>query len=99
MGLFAAREFSENENVARYTGQISDIPIQINKFIDANKTNSSAGRYANDCRIRDRNNGHCRGKNSKLSYDYRNERASLKAKKPIYRGDEIFTSFSRGYST
>lgn len=105
LGLFAAREFRENDNVARYTGLISEEPIEgpyvlqinQNKFIDANKTSSSAGRFANDCRTQNRNNRHCRGNNSKFSYDYRNERANLKAKIPIHRGDEIFASYSRGY--
>ena len=54
LGLFATKEFKKNDNVARYTGDISAIRIEgpyvlqvnKNKFIDAKKTSSSAGRYA-----------------------------------------------------
>ena len=98
LGLFATKNYNINENVARYTGDISVeriegpyvFQVNQNKFIDAKKTSTSAGRYANDCRVVNRNQGHCRGNNAKLSYDYHNERANLKAIRPIRVGDEIY---------
>ena len=73
------------------------LQVNKNKFIDAKKTSSSAGRYANDCRTKNVRKGNCRGNNAKLSYDNRNERANLKASKAIHMGDEIFVGYSRGY--
>ena len=103
--MFATKEFKKNENVARYSGEISAMRIegpyvlQVNnhKFIDAAKTSSSAGRYANDCRTKESREGYCRGNNATLSYDYRNKRGNLKAKKPIHKGEEIYVGYSRGY--
>jgi len=105
LGLVATKEFRQNDNISQYTGDISAqriegpyvLQVNNNKFIDAKKTSTSAGRYANDCRTYNRNQGHCSGNNAKLSYDYRNERANLKAIRPIHHGDEIYVSYSRGY--
>ena len=103
--MFATKEYKNNENVARYSGEVSarriegPYVLQINnhKFIDAAKTSTSAGRYANDCRTINKRGGYCQENNAKLSYDYRNERGNLKANKAIRKGDEIYVSYSRGY--
>ena len=105
LGLFATRPFKKKETVARYTGAHSALPIEgayvlkVNKkhYIDAKKTSSSAGRYANDCRMQNKKDGHCNGNNAKLSFDYRNGRANIKAKRPIQAGEEVYVSYSRGY--
>ena len=102
-GLFAARNFKKNETVALYTGVISTVPIegdyvlQVNskRYIDAKKTSSSAGRYANDCLSSNQRQGECAGNN--VFYESQNGRAFLKAKKAIHAGDEVMPSYSRGY--
>ena len=80
LGLFATRAFRRQDTIVPYTGDISTMPIegpyvlQVNKthFINAKKTSTSAGRYANDCRARNKKDRQCQGNNAKLSYDYRN---------------------------
>ena len=115
IGLFAAKPFKTKDTVAPYTGEIHTSLVEgpyvlqatKSKFIDAAKSNTAAGRFANDCRSKNKKtrgfsghnktHGFCKGNNTRLSWNANTQKASVKATKAINAGDEIYASYSAGY--
>ena len=102
MGLFAERDFKKGEAVTIYTGDYLDVAegdgggnyvLQLTwqKAIDAARTNSAPGRWANDPR------GSNRRANAEFRLDHRNGTARLVAKCRIAKGVEVLVSYGRGY--
>ena len=100
-GLFTTKYIPKGAVIAGYTGErvINKDPnygnpyaLQIKKytFIDASKSNTAEGRFANDCR------GACKN-NALLQYDKANKKAFLAAKHNIKAGSEITTSYGKDY--
>ena len=107
-GLFAARDFRKNENVADLDGTI--VPIENAESTHAgylvywsdgmvldtlNQPNKSLGRFANST-FKDPNR---RKANVRLTLDRKNKRARLKALRPIKQGQEILLNYGRGFFT
>ena len=104
LGLFATKQFRKGQKVADYGGQIvstasyrenpSGYGIQINRavILDAKSTQSGLGRYANNCRKRDKQRNHCNGNNAKIVVNTRSRTATLRATKAIHAGQEVLTS-------
>ena len=104
-GLFATKDFAEGRKVCNYDGEVVRshdpdyggpyaLEVAQHKFIDASKTNSGPGRFANACR---RSKGdECSGNNAQLrpSPAYG---GMLKAMKKIKAGREVFVAYGRQY--
>jgi hypothetical protein len=109
MGLYAQKSFSRGSVVTDYGGSIvqsrdpnfgGDYVLQLSarKFLDARKSNSGAGRFANDCRPANQRAGQCPGNNSQLESDPRNSHnADIIATSSIHKGQEVFTSYGAQY--
>jgi len=102
MGLFAERDFKVNEKVTVYTGDWlyeNDevwggnyvLSYSQEKMIDAARTNTAPGRFANDPK------GSGKEANTAFRPDRRRRMVALRATRPIKKGDEIFVSYGRGY--
>jgi hypothetical protein len=102
MGLFAARPFAKGGKVAEYTGDTIDLSdprvggayvlsTTGAKGIDAARTNSAYGRWANDPK------GTRLASNSAFAVNRRNETACLRATKAIRTGSEILVPYGRAY--
>jgi len=111
-GLFATRNFDVGDTVAvmatrrhKMTRQQYDntehpqlYGQQFGRHVwDARSTQSGMGRYANDCRTANRNAGHCVHNNTKPALNASTGRITLKARRRIRRGDEIFQGYGRAY--
>ena len=104
-GLFATEDFEQGDEIGVYDGHISRKEIkgpyvyEINdhKFVDGKDTNSSAVRYANDCRLPNRARGYCRGNNADLDVREVGQIGILKANKPIRANQEIYTMYGQDY--
>ena len=104
-GLFATRNIKAGDRIGIYEGEVSSEPIKgdyvfkinSNKYVDAKKTNSCAVRYANVCRTHNQNKKQCKGNKAKLSVIPKTQTGTLKAKYPIKKGEEIFTSYGPAY--
>jgi len=107
MGLYTTIRRPAHRMVAPYTGRAIERPrntyngdyvIQLTsnppfKYVDANHTTDSAGRFANNARRRDHftNNSH-------LAPDYRDpSKAKVVASRPIPAGKEIFAKYGNAY--
>ena len=105
-GLFAARDFGVGDHVSKYTGDIftgapwepdefggSSYAFQIshNFVIDAARTNSAPGRFANDTI------GSSKHPNLKWVVDRRNRQVRLVTTRHVKAGDEFFVSYGAGY--
>ena len=101
-GLFALRDFKLDEKICRYTGDFyrdddawgrSDYVLQINRalWIDASRTNSAVGRFSNDPK------GTGKRVNARFSINPVTKEVTLKALRPISKGDELFTAYGSGY--
>lgn len=109
LGLYVAKgskPIRRNERIALYSGDwVELLPdddstggpyfLQLTRRlgIDAARTNTALGRWANDPR------GNAAGlrANARLVIDTRNRQGALKASRTIYPGQEIFCSYGRGY--
>jgi hypothetical protein len=104
------RSFKKGELITPYLGPVrqrvdfpdgdyGDYSVHLNahEFIDGRSTQSSLGRYANDCRSVNKKAKICRGKNAKVYADTRNRRGVVRATKNIPKGSEVFVSYGVGY--
>ena len=91
----------ENISRAAYDANRSDYGVGIpgGRVIDGASTQSSIGRYANNCRPADKAAGHCRGNNARFSISTREGQTTvnIKSTKPIPAGSEIFVAYGSGY--
>jgi hypothetical protein len=101
MGLFAERNFKPNEVVAQYTGDrvpLGDdsggpyyLALTRGEAIDAARTNSGPGRWANDPR------GTKTGANVRFCLNHRTRQATLRANKHIPKGSELLVKYGASY--
>jgi SET domain-containing protein len=117
-GLFATKFFDKGEIVCKYAGldkrmtktQYDATPgphdygfqHRNNYVFDGRSTQSGMGRWANDCRVRNRRQGtgECVENNVKAVVDTRNEGGHgmrLRATKPIHRGQEIHIPYHANF--
>ena len=80
-------------------GGEGDYGVQLNKreVLDGRSTQSSLGRWANDCRAANKRGKHCGGTNAKFSISSRYKTVTLKATEDIAAGSEIFVSYGKEY--
>lgn len=113
MGLFVAKgakPIRRGERIVVYSGDwVQLLPddddaggeyfLQINRVlgIDAARTNSALGRWANDARGSTDDSGRRRRPNAQLVTDPRNKQGALKASRTLKPGEEILVSYGRGY--
>ena len=102
MGLFATRDFAAGEHLADYTGDYliphrdnvgGPYALQIKRslLIDAARTNTAAGRWANDPR------GSAHDPNASFVLNTARQTGRLKASKAIKAGEEILVSYGQAY--
>jgi SET domain-containing protein len=108
-GLYADKDFKRNQKITEYTGDEKSLDdynaddsgygfeYRAGRIIDARSTQSALGRYINDCRTVNRERKECKGNNTKWSVSRRGGNVSIKAKKNIKKGDELYISYGRGY--
>ncbi len=114
-GLFAVKDFKKNARITRYSGDIkpsdfrSDYAVDCRTWtMDAQRTNTYPGRYANTAERKRRqpvNGGGQRRRmvkaNARLVCDNRNKRVSVKAKQNIKatraNPKEIVVSYGSGF--
>ena len=97
-GLFVTTNVKKGARIAPYSGEVvSREPANTayvlaagKKFIDASRTTSSAGRYANDGRSVRRNN-------SRYVVDAKRTTAAIAATKKIPAGGEVLVPYGRSY--
>lgn len=106
-GLFTLKDIKKGENITDYTGKESDTNDPNNdsgyvfqagndRFIDGESTQSSLGRYVNDCGNVKRRKKAC--VNSRFSISSKKGRpVFVKATKNIKKGSEIFLSYGPSY--
>ena len=110
LGLFATKMFKKGDRVATYGGTDRSMKtwnknpgyygLAWNKdeVLDARSTQSSLGRWINDCRSSNIKKGECKGNNARFSMKRSAPRkASVKATKTIHPDEEIFVSYGRSY--
>jgi len=102
LGLFATKQFRSGDAITPYSGDIIALRhdrvggpyyLQLNqhKGIDAARTNTASGRYANDPR------GTQSPPNATLVLDTNRGTGRVKATRTIQPGQEIFVSYGPGY--
>ena len=104
LGLFTTKERRRGEDLANYTGDVvvshdeqygGDYALQIKKnpptFIDAKRSNTGEGRYANASRVRGKRN------NAQLILDQRNRVGKVRATVKIPAGKEITVAYGARY--
>jgi len=102
LGLFAAKDFKTGEHVADYTGdqlilrrdQIGGpyvLQLTQREAIDAARTNSGYGRWANDP------SGSGQRANVEFVINNRNKTGRLRTTKAIKKGQELFVSYGPDY--
>lgn len=114
LGLFANRDFKNGETICEYAGRLVEdttelteeqrrYTLQISRrwCIDASdlKT-SSMGRYANECREKDKKRLKrlgLSGNNGRFSCNHRTKRAKIIAIRVIHKHDEVFVSYGADY--
>jgi len=106
VGLFALKSFKKNAFVADYTGRTSSRPpaddeysvyMSRTKTMTARTTQDAIGSRANDCRSSNKAAGDCTGNNAKLSINNRTATVTLRATRPIKRGDEVLVPYGAAY--
>ena len=109
-GLFTLKEIKKHEDITEYSGEKltveeanrkpeSGYGLLINKdtVIDGKSTQSSLGRYANDCRSVNVKAKYCKNNNARFVINHKNKKVMLRATKKIPAGSEIFVSYGRSY--
>jgi hypothetical protein len=102
MALYAARDFARGEHIADYSGDervlrgeqdggAYYLGLSQRRAIDAARTNSGYGRWANDPR------GSGYAANAELVLNQRKGVGRLRATRRIAKGDEIFVSYGAAY--
>ena len=103
LGLFTTDDIDKGSIIAKYTGDVvidkdpdfhSPYALQIapTKYIDASRSNTAEGRYANDAL-----NNQAYDNNAELLYNKRGRYGYLKATRDIWKGEEILTSYGDDY--
>jgi len=103
LGLFTEKHLTRGNDVAEYTGEkvvnpdsqwLSNYAVQIKKnpptYIDAKKTNTAVGRFANNAPRGEQNN-------SQFVYDARGRKLHIRATKPIPKNSEITVAYGRDF--
>ena len=111
-GLFTLMDIKKGTKIIQYTGTLMSATqydkndtgygasVSKSRVIDASSTQSTLGRYANDCRAANIRKKECRGTNARFSVSYKKDQDPavwIKATKNIKKGSEIFISYSRYY--
>lgn len=108
-GLFATRVIPKGSLIDEYKGEQitpseykkrdTNYGLQLNKnvVIDGRDTQANLARYANDCRSKNIKKKECKGSNAKFAIDNKRQRASLRARRKIKNGEEIYVSYSASY--
>jgi SET domain-containing protein len=108
-GLYTLKAVPKGRAVVEYTGErrtpqeferdpsLYGIALTKSKIIDARSTQSSVGRYANDCRTKNKKAKQCKGNNTKFAGDIRKQKVRLRATRKIKPGEEVFVSYGRSY--
>lgn len=111
-GLFAAKKFTRPDVITSYNGERmtkaqldaiygkgqSNYGLQIgaNLYVDARRTDSGLGRYANSCNAPRGQKAPCKN-NARLVVNMKKHTASLQACTTINPGSEIYTSYGPDY--
>ena len=106
LGLYTSIARRDKQKIADYTGQVKSttawnaggegnygIKLNRNEVLDARSTQTALGRYANDCRKKNKKKRHCSGLNAKIAVNSRTKTASLRATKNIRAHSEIFVGY------
>jgi hypothetical protein len=109
-GLFTNKAIKKKTKVCDYTGKYmstkawnkggeGDYGVQLNKnlVLDGRSTQSALGRYANDCRHRDKKKKHCSGKNARFVINTKTKKVSVRAIKNIPAHSDIYVSYGPEY--
>ena len=106
-GLFTYIDIPPKTIICKYEGTTIDradynnsgyaVDIPKGRVIDGSSTQSSIGRYANNCRPSDK--AHCKCNNAKFAISTRAgiTTINIKSTKFIKAGSEIFVAYGRGY--
>ena len=90
-GLFATRDFKRGDLIVPYTGKLLSmeeyeqkegfyaLSLTKDHVVDAESTQSSVGRYANECRSSNKRKGDCTGINARFGISQRNKTTKIKA--------------------
>jgi SET domain-containing protein len=111
IGLFTLKDIEKGELICEYKGDRvkqseydktdSVYGVQLagtDKVIDAASTQSTIGRYINDCRSTNKTKHHCPGNNTKFSVNPRGRKSiSIRATKKIKKNKELFVGYGRTY--
>ncbi len=102
MGLFAAKKFKDGDNIAAITGKRVNAAREIsgeylyrleeNKYTDAKKATTAAGRYANESMAGDPGRN-----NAEIVYNVKHKRAGIKATETIKPGAEICVDYGNHF--
>ena len=108
-GLHTTEKVKKNKKITAYGGKITTrkpkghytIKLKNNPatYMDGENPNSSAGRYANTCRKKDKKNKKCKGNNAKISVSKRHNKwnVNLKSTKNINKNDEVFLAYGNAF--
>ena len=108
-GLFTLKAIKKGASIVVYTGDRMTqdrydkhpsgygVAIPGGMVIDGRSTQSSLGRYANDCRAANRRAGHCSRNNAELVYDEKPFKLRIRAMVNIPANREIFVAYGARY--
>jgi hypothetical protein len=108
-GLYATKNFEQGDVITPYGGRLvhsrdrdygGDYVLQLSarKFLNAERTNSGVGRFANDCRPANVRAGHCVGNNAQFENDPHNSNnGDVIATTNIRKGQEVFADYTEAY--
>ena len=108
-GLFTLKAIKKGATIVVYRGErvTQDeydkhpsgygVAIPGGMVIDGRSTQSSLGRYANDCRAGNRRAGQCSGNNAELVYDEKPFKLRIQAVKNIPANREVLVSYGARY--
>ena len=109
LGLYTLKAIPKGGTIVVYTGvrMTQDeydkhpsgygVAIPGGMVIDGRSTQSSLGRYANDCRAGNRRAGQCSGNNAELVYDEKPFKLRIQAVKNIPANREVLVSYGARY--
>jgi SET domain-containing protein len=108
-GLFTLKAIKKGATIVTYTGERMTqdeydkhpsgygVAIPGGMVIDGRSTQSSLGRYANECRAANRRAGQCSCNNAELVYDEKPFKLRIQAMKNIPANSEIFVAYGARY--
>ena len=110
LGLFTNKAIPKGAKVCDYTGKMvttkewndggeGDYGVQMNKnqVLDARSTQTALGRYANDCRNKNKKKKECQGRNAKFVINTKKKTVRVVATKKIPAHSEIYVSYGKQY--